>query len=163
MSSERTCLRPPTPQAAWVHQIHAAGGASGSITIVMVFVRWFVLFVCFFLLVTRQSDTSYLCFRGVLTKCPTQACTIPPAMYNMEGQKTGIVSFKYLSWMEWQFDSPDANYNAVDRNDRDIEEYSTTIRTNLYYLRIFCWALDRVIHAAYVVVCFLIKSDIGQK
>jgi hypothetical protein len=55
------------------------------------------------------------------------------------------------------------NYNAVDRNDRDSADYSTTIRTNRYYLRIFCWALDRVIHAAYVVVCFLIKSDIGQK
>ena len=55
------------------------------------------------------------------------------------------------------------NYNAVDRNDRDSADYSTTIRTNRYYLRIFCWALDRVIHAAYVVVCFLIKSDNGQK
>ena len=56
-----------------------------------------------------------------------------------------------------------ANYNAVDRNDRDSADYLTTIHTNRYYLRIFCWALDRVIHAAYVVVCFLIKSDIGQK
>jgi hypothetical protein len=34
----RTCTRPPTPQAAWIHQIHAAGGASGSTTMVMVFV-----------------------------------------------------------------------------------------------------------------------------
>jgi hypothetical protein len=33
---ERTCARPPTPQAAWVHQIHAAGGTSGSTTMVMV-------------------------------------------------------------------------------------------------------------------------------
>ncbi len=46
---------------------------------------------------------------------------------------------------------------------RDSADYSTTIRTNRYYLRIFCWVLDRVIHAVYVVVCFLIKSDIGQK
>ena len=52
-----------------------------------------------------------------------------------------------------------ANYNAIDRNDRDSADYLITIRT----LRIICWALDRVIHAAYVVVCFLIKSDIGQK
>lgn len=56
-----------------------------------------------------------------------------------------------------------ANYNAVDRNDRDSADYSTTIRTNRYYLRIFCWALDRVIHAVYVVVCFLVKGDVGQK
>ena len=47
MASEQTFARPPTPQAAWVHQIHAAGGASGSTTMVMVFVMWFVLFVRF--------------------------------------------------------------------------------------------------------------------
>jgi hypothetical protein len=56
-----------------------------------------------------------------------------------------------------------ANYNAIDRNDWDSADYSTTICTNQYYLRIFCWALDRVIHAAYTVLCFLIKSDIGQE
>jgi hypothetical protein len=56
-----------------------------------------------------------------------------------------------------------SNYNAVDRNDWDNADYSMTIHTNQYYLRIFCWALDRVIHTAYVVVCFLIKSDIGQE
>ena len=33
-------------------------------------------FLCGFWLVTHQSDMSYLHFRGV-TKCPTQACTIP--------------------------------------------------------------------------------------
>ena len=27
---KRTCARPPTPQVTWVHQIHAAAGASGS-------------------------------------------------------------------------------------------------------------------------------------
>ena len=47
VASGRTCARLPTPQAAWVHQIHAAGGASGSTTMVMVFVRRFVLFVWF--------------------------------------------------------------------------------------------------------------------
>ena len=36
-------------------------------------------------------------------------------------------------------------FNAVDRNDRDSADYSTTIRTNRYYLRIFCWALDRAV------------------
>jgi hypothetical protein len=44
---ERTCARPPTPQAAWVHQIHAAGGASSSNIMVMLFVMVFVLFVRF--------------------------------------------------------------------------------------------------------------------
>ena len=50
-----TCARPPTPQAAWVHQIHAAGGASSSTTMVMVFVILFVLFVRF---LTRDSSVT---------------------------------------------------------------------------------------------------------
>ena len=33
-------------------------------------------------------------------------------------------------------------YNAVDCNDRDSADYSTTIRTCRYYIRIMCWALD---------------------
>ncbi len=51
----------------------------------------------------------------------------------------------------------------VDRNDRDSTAYSTTTHTNQYYLRFFCWVLDRVIHAVYVVLCFLIKGDVGQE
>jgi hypothetical protein len=35
---DNTCTRPPARQAAWIHQIHAAGGPSGSITMVVVFV-----------------------------------------------------------------------------------------------------------------------------
>ena len=38
-ATEKACARPPTPQAAWVHQIHAAGGVCGITTMVMVFVR----------------------------------------------------------------------------------------------------------------------------
>ncbi len=37
--------------------------------------------------------------------------------------------------------------NGVDRNDWDSRDYSTRIRSNLWYIRIFCWALDRVIHS----------------
>jgi hypothetical protein len=35
----------PIPWEAWIHQIHAAGGVSGSNTMVMLFVMLFVLFV----------------------------------------------------------------------------------------------------------------------
>jgi hypothetical protein len=37
-ASEQTSARPPAPRAAWYHQIHAAEGASGAITMVVVFV-----------------------------------------------------------------------------------------------------------------------------
>jgi hypothetical protein len=53
------------------------------------------------------------------------------------------------------------NFNAVDRNDQDSVDYSTTIHTNCYYIQIFCWALDRVIHATYVIVCNLLKAGMG--
>ena len=53
-------------------------------------------------------------------------------------------------------------FNAVDRNDRDSADYSTSIRTNRYYIRIFCWALDRVVHCLYCVVVHLAKDNIGD-
>ena len=52
-------------------------------------------------------------------------------------------------------------FNAVDRNDRDSADYSTSIRTIRYYLRIICWALDRVIHACFVVVVYCVSMSIG--
>ena len=53
------------------------------------------------------------------------------------------------------------HFNAVDRNDRDSSDYSTSLRTNRYYLRIFFWALDRVIHTVYVVVVWLAAEGVG--
>jgi hypothetical protein len=38
-ASELACTRLPTLQAVWAHQIHAAGGESGSTAMVMVFGR----------------------------------------------------------------------------------------------------------------------------
>jgi hypothetical protein len=37
-SLKNECARPPATLTVWIHQIHAAGGASGSITMVVVFV-----------------------------------------------------------------------------------------------------------------------------
>ena len=59
---------------------------------------------------------------------------------------------EYTKWM-----------NAVDRNDRDSADYSTSIRSNRYYLRIFCWALDRVVHCLYCVICWCATNGIGPK
>jgi hypothetical protein len=53
--------------------------------------------------------------------------------------------------------------NGVDRNDRDSADYLTTIWTNHCYLRIFCWGLDRVVHAVCIVVCFLAKGGVGKR
>ena len=35
------------------------------------------------------------------------------------------------------------HFNAVDRNDRDSADYTTSLRTNRWYLRVFFWLLDR--------------------
>ncbi len=55
------------------------------------------------------------------------------------------------------------HFNAVDRNDRDSSDYTTSIRTNRWYLRLFFWVLDRVVHVLFVIVCVLAKSNIGPK
>jgi hypothetical protein len=38
-ATEKVCARPPTPVALWIHQIYTAIRASGSTTMVVVFVR----------------------------------------------------------------------------------------------------------------------------
>ena len=72
---EQTCARPPTPQAARVHQIHPTGGASGSNTMVMLFVMVFVFFVQFLtrdLSVVLVACTSLRCY-----KVSHPGCSIP--------------------------------------------------------------------------------------
>lgn len=51
----------------------------------------------------------------------------------------------------------------MDQNDWDSSDYSTTIRTNRYYLQIFCWALDRIIHVLYVIDCELHKVSTNER
>ena len=53
-------------------------------------------------------------------------------------------------------------FNAVDKSDRDSADWSTSIRTNRYYIRIFCWLLDRVVHTIYVVVVFCVRNGLGK-
>ena len=62
-----------------MHRIHAAEGASGSITTVMVFVRSFVLFVqsCNSLYVNKYHIITRKARVSGVTLCPTQACTTP--------------------------------------------------------------------------------------
>ena len=52
--------------------------------------------------------------------------------------------------------------NGVDQNERDSCNYSTSIRTNRWYLRIFCWAMDQVVHAQHSIVIFLANQGIGK-
>ena len=52
------------------------------------------------------------------------------------------------------------HFNAVDSNNRDISEFSTTNKNICLYLRIFCWMLDRLVHTLYVILVFLVVSGI---
>jgi len=54
-------------------------------------------------------------------------------------------------------------FNAVDRNDRDSADYSTSIRTNRYYIRIFCWVLDHVVHVVFAMVLYCCQLEICPK
>ena len=53
--------------------------------------------------------------------------------------------------------------NATDRNNCNSANYLTTIRSNSYYLRTFCWGLDCAIHCEYVIVCWLVSRGLGYK
>jgi hypothetical protein len=74
----KICVRPPTPLAAWVHQIHTSRGESGSATMVMVVVRLFLLFV--------RSHDLWLLRRAL-------------CMYKMYG----IITLKWGSWSYFLF------------------------------------------------------------
>jgi hypothetical protein len=50
--------------------------------------------------------------------------------------------------------------NGVDRNDRDSADYTTSIRINRWYLRIFFWVLDRVIFSCYIIAVYLAASGL---
>jgi hypothetical protein len=50
-ATEKECARPPTSQAVWVHQIHAAGGENGSIMVGM--------FVCLCLASKKPSEREF--------------------------------------------------------------------------------------------------------
>ena len=73
VASEQACARPPIPRGhGFIKSTPLEGWAAPP-------PWWWCLvgdlcFLCGFWLVTRQSDVSYLRFRGV-TKWPTQACT----------------------------------------------------------------------------------------
>ena len=49
-------------------------------------------------------------------------------------------------------------FNAVDVNDHDSADYSVSIRTNRWYLRVFLWLVDRVVFSCYLIVCYSNKE-----
>ncbi len=87
---EKSCGRPPAPPAAWIHQIHTAGGANVSTMVMLLSCSCaFCAVVCAFCaLLSSYHLSSYvdkyerITLGRVIdeTKCPTQACTIPPIL-----------------------------------------------------------------------------------
>ena len=49
-------------------------------------------------------------------------------------------------------------FNAVDVNDHDSSEYSISIRTNRWYLRVLFWLVDRVVFSCYLIVYYSNKE-----
>jgi hypothetical protein len=49
------------------------------------------------------------------------------------------------------------SFSAVDRNDRDSSDYTTSILTNRFYLRLLFWLPDRVIHTSFQVVSWVAR------
>ena len=45
--------------------------------------------------------------------------------------------------------------NGVDKPDRNGHDNSVTIRKNRWYLQIWFWEIEQVIHYVYIVVCYV--------
>ena len=89
---------------------------------------------------------------------------------NVVGPSSGLTVMRHLKGKKRRVELKGTNaqrdyskhFNAVDRNDRDSSDYSVTLRTIRWYLRIFFWVLDRVVFSCYLVVVFLYKSNVGK-
>ena len=49
--------------------------------------------------------------------------------------------------------------NGVDRADRDTADYTVSLRSARYYLRIFYWLLDGVVHSMFIVTGMLLRDQ----
>ena len=47
------------------------------------------------------------------------------------------------------------NMNGVNKSDRYEHDDSMTIRTNMWYLRIWFWKIERVVHCVYIILCYV--------
>ena len=65
-----------------------------------------------------------------------------------------------------EFDAPlvqdlhKTNFNGVDLSDKDSAKHSTSLCTNWWYLRVFFWLLDRVVHSCFLIVKHFAENDI---
>ena len=48
--------------------------------------------------------------------------------------------------------------NGVDHKDRDTADYSISVKSNRWYMRIFFWLVDNVIHAMYTNVTYVARN-----
>jgi hypothetical protein len=55
------------------------------------------------------------------------------------------------------------HFYAVDRNNCDAADCTVLIRTNCWYMRVFFWILDQVVHMLFVVVVYCAKAKIGPE
>jgi hypothetical protein len=55
------------------------------------------------------------------------------------------------------------HYNGVDRLDRANADWTVSVRTNRFYLRIFFWQFDATIHLMYIIVIHSLDEELVKK
>ncbi len=113
MALDNICARPPATRVAWIHLIHAAGGASGLITMVVMFV---VCLCCVFgpsLITCKKVQEHNLkaqvkryvyCLTMVkgITFLTTLACTIPQgALFSLLSHVLKQILILYFLQIVW--------------------------------------------------------------
>jgi hypothetical protein len=89
-------------------------------------------------------------------------CPLHPDKSKLDSLELGVV-YQFITGenLNGAHDSNAQRDYAVDRNDRESADYTTSIRTNRWYLHVFFWLLDRVVHQLYVTVIYCARNGIG--
>ena len=51
-----------------------------------------------------------------------------------------------------------SNYNGVDRKDRDTSDWTVSVKSHRWYLRLYYWMIDAAIHSSYLLVVNIAKK-----
>lgn len=102
---------------------------------------------------TAWKDKKQVCFLHTNNIGGSSGHTVSRSTRGSRGQSTFPAPLAQRDYSQ--------HFNAVDRNDRDSSDYTTSMRTNRWYMRIFFWLLDRVVHQTYVIVAYCADMGIG--
>ena len=81
-----------------------------------------------------------------------------------DGSRTAVKRYSPRKKIRRDISSPtivkkyQESFNGVDQMDRDRADWSITMKSNRWYLRIYYWVIDAAIHCTYLLVCAIARK-----